>query len=240
VGQHLIRFSATSFIEYFLRAQESYTREQVTMHWINKYINSDDIVFDIGANVGVYSLLIGMKVVLGSGKVYAFEPEASNFSSLNRNIRLNNLGEKLLPYSIAFGDGKRVSKFFLQSTVPGSSLHGIDRPESKGVPFESEHIQGVYIMTVDEFVGEQGVEFPNHIKIDVDGAEKGIVKNMKGVLSDHRLQTIMIEIDIDVSSGEIEATIEDANFFEVMREQVGTMSDQVNVLYVRKTHQLEK
>ena len=79
---------------------------------------------------------------------------------------------------------------FLHSTVPGSSLHGIDRPESEGVPFYAKHAQGVYIVTVDDFVKEQGVEFPNHIKIDVGGAEKGIVKNMKGVLSDHRLQTI--------------------------------------------------
>ena len=81
VGQHLIRFSVTSFIEYFLRAEESYTREKVTMYWINEYIDSDDVIFDLGANVGAYSLLIGMKVALGNGRVYAFEPESSNFSS---------------------------------------------------------------------------------------------------------------------------------------------------------------
>ena len=46
VGEHLIRLSSTSFIEYFLRAQESYTRERVTMFWIEKYIGSDDVIFE--------------------------------------------------------------------------------------------------------------------------------------------------------------------------------------------------
>ena len=90
-------------------------------------------------------------------------------------------------------------------------------------------------MTVDDFVKERGIEFPNHIKIDVDGAEKNIVANMKQVLSDHRLQTILIEIQPSLSSGEIEKNIEDAGFDEVIREKAGTTGEQVNVLYVRKT-----
>ena len=52
VGKHSVRFLVSSFIEYLLRAQDSYTREEVTMYWINKKIDNDDIVFDIGANIG--------------------------------------------------------------------------------------------------------------------------------------------------------------------------------------------
>ena len=55
----VIKFLATSFVEYFLRAEESYVREKVTMYWIRNYINSDDVIYDVGANVGAYSLLIG-------------------------------------------------------------------------------------------------------------------------------------------------------------------------------------
>jgi len=79
VDGHKIRFLSTSFVEYFLRAEESYTREEVTMHWIRTYIQPDDIVYDIGANVGAYSILIGKIVSRGVGKVYAFEPGAANF-----------------------------------------------------------------------------------------------------------------------------------------------------------------
>jgi hypothetical protein len=79
-----ITFVATSFIEYFLRAEESYTREEVTMYWIRNCIRPGDVVFDIGANVGAYSLLIGKKVAAESGMVYAFEPEAATFSPINK------------------------------------------------------------------------------------------------------------------------------------------------------------
>ena len=49
----VIKFRATSFLEYFLRAEESYVREEVTMYWIRNYINPDDVVYDVGANIGV-------------------------------------------------------------------------------------------------------------------------------------------------------------------------------------------
>ena len=236
VGKHSVRFLVSSFIEYLLRAQDSYRREEVTMYWINNKIDNDDIVFDIGANIGAYSLLIGLNVTRGSGRVYAFEPESSNFHALNRNIRLNSLTKTVLPYAIAFGDKRRVSEFFLSSIIPGSALHGIDNPNSGGRHFEAKHIQGVYVMTVDDFVREHNVEFPNHIKIDVDGVEDQIIYGMKETLSDHRLQSIMVEIETVLSSGTVESFIEGKGFIESMREPIGETGSQFNVLYTRITN----
>ena len=236
VGKHSVRFLVSSFIEYLLRAQDSYTREEVTMHWINSKIGNDDIVFDIGANVGAYSLFMGLNVARGSGRVYAFEPESSNFYALNRNIRENNLTQTVLPYAIAFSDQTRVSKFFLSSVIPGSALHSIDNPNSGGNTFEAKHIQGVYIITVDDFVREHDVDFPNHIKIDVDGVEDQIIHGMTETLSDHRLQSIMIEIQTVLSSGTVESFIEGKGFTESMREPSGNSGSQFNVLYTRITN----
>jgi len=165
----VINFWATSFLEYFLRAEESYVREKVTMYWIRNYINPDDVVYDVGANVGAYSLLIGKMVQNGNGRVYAIEPESSNYSALNRNIVLNELTDKVVAYAFAFGDSRRASKFFLSSGITGSSLHSIDKPESIRNQFSPHHIQGVLLESMDDFVTYQGIEFPNHIKIDVDG-----------------------------------------------------------------------
>ena len=232
VDEYSITFKSTSFIEYFLRAEESYTREKVTMYWIRNYICSDDVVLDIGANVGAYSLLVGKKVSQGSGKVYAIEPEASNYSALNENIRINSLSGVVIPFSFAFGDSRRVSKFFLASVVPGSALHAIDRPESDGVEFVAQHVQGVLVNTLDSFLSDREIEFPNHIKIDVDGVEREIVANMKNTLMDTRLQTVMIEIETNLSAGVIEKTFASAGFHEVMREQMSNRSI-YNVLYER-------
>ena len=70
------------------------------MDWIRNYIKPDDIVYDVGANVGAYSLLIGKMVSQGAGKVYAFEPGAANFHSLSRNIEANGLSSNIIIFPI--------------------------------------------------------------------------------------------------------------------------------------------
>jgi len=233
VDRFTIKFIATSYLEYHLRAKQGYKREPITVHWIIDVIGIDDTVYDVGANVGTYSLLIGKRAEAGSGTVLAFEPEASNFSSLNKNIILNGLQDKVVPYAVAFGNTRRVTSFFLSSTTPGSSCHSIDGSESEGKPFTAKHTQGAYVVTIDDFVAESGVPFPNHIKIDVDGAEGGIVAGMKNTLADIRLQTIMIEITEETSLGEVEKEILESGFREEIRQQWEN-KNMSNILYIRQ------
>jgi len=88
VDSYQIVFSTTSFLEYFLRVEESYTRESVTMYWLRNCGKADDVIIDIGANVGVYSLLLGKIVQNGNGIVYAIEPESGNYSVRNKILLL--------------------------------------------------------------------------------------------------------------------------------------------------------
>ena len=74
-----ISFVTTSRLVYGLRAQRSYTRELVTMYWLRNCVSPNDVVYDIGANVGAYSLYAGKVVRNGQGKVYAFEPSDQNY-----------------------------------------------------------------------------------------------------------------------------------------------------------------
>ena len=233
IDKYRILFWASSYKEYMLRAQESYKREKVTMHWLRTLIGADDIVYDIGANVGAYSLYAGNVVSRGSGQVYAFEPAFSNFFPLSRNIELNSLNEVVIPYSIAFGASTYVTSMYLRSTVRGDSMHGISQPISEGNVFEPAFKQGAFVTSLDEFTVNSEVEFPNHIKIDVDGSESEIIAGMRTVMSDDRLKTIMIEIDDNLSQGEIERTIGAYGLEEVMVEQWGEKNT-FNKLFVRK------
>jgi len=232
VDGHKVRFSTNSFVEYFLRAEESYTREKVTMDWIRTYIQPNDIVYDVGANVGAYSLLIGKIVAQGTGKVYAFEPGAANFYSLSRNIEANELSQNIIAFPVAIGDSRRIAKFFMTETTPGMARHAIDKPESDREEFVPAFVQGVPVYSLDNFVDEKEIDFPNHIKIDVDGVEKSIVGNMQNVLRDPRLRTVLIEIETVLSDGFIESAMEQSGFRERGREQWGSRSI-FNVLYVR-------
>ena len=228
-----ITFLVGSYKEYMLRAQESYRREEVTMYWLRTLIGADDVVYDIGANVGAYSLYAAYLVSRGSGQVYAFEPAFSNFFPLCRNIELNNFDKTVIPYPIAFGQSTYESKFFLRSTVRGDAMHGLSKPRSEGRVFDPEFLQGIYVTSLDEFTSSPEVAFPNHVKIDVDGTEPDIIAGMESVMKDERLKTIMIEINADISQGGIETTITEHGLEEVMTEQ-WTGKNTFNKLFVRK------
>ncbi len=234
VGSHSIIFLTNSYLEYFLRAQYGYKRESVTVRWIQETIKSSDTVFDVGANVGTFSLLMGKMVETGGGSVYAFEPEASNFLSLNRNILANNLSSTVSAFGIACADKLRKSELFLSSLTPGASLHGIDAPRSEGKEFSEQYSQGILVCSLDELVFELGIPFPNHIKIDVDGAEGMVVDGMTKILMDHRLRSILIELDLDLDGEQIRECLEKHGFKEVAREQFPGKSV-YNVVFVKSS-----
>ena len=233
VGSHSILFFVNSFLEYHLRAKQGYNREPITVKWILEVIHEDDIVFDIGANVGTYSLLMGKKMQSGAGQVFAFEPEASNFLSLNENIKLNKLGSRIIAYPIAFSDSSRTAHLFLSSNVRGSACHSIAQPESEGNRYAPQHTQGIYVLSVDNFCAENNVPMPNHVKIDVDGAEFGILQGMKEVLENHELKTIMIEITEKNDGTQVEEKIINSGFKELDR-QLWKNKKMANVLYGRE------
>ena len=233
VDKFRILFWATSYKEYMLRAKLSYKREKVTMHWLRVLVDPNDVVYDIGANVGAYSLYAGNIVSGGNGQVLAFEPAFTNFFPLGRNIELNSLNQFVIPYSIAFGASTYATSMFLRSTERGEAMHGMTRPVSEGNIFNPAFKQGAFVTSVDEFIASSEVKFPNHIKIDVDGSESAVIAGMHSVMSDDRLKTIMVEIDDDLSQGEIERTIKSYGLEEVMIEQ-WKGKNTFNKLFARK------
>lgn len=229
-----IAFIVSSEKEYFMRAKLSYTTEQTTMNWIENQIKRSDVVYDIGANVGAYSLLIGKRLDDG-GSVLAFEPESSNYYSLNRNIAANDLADTVTALCMGFDTDLKVEKFFLSSTIPGSATHSVGKAESESIKFKPEHIQGILTFSLDQFVEIDGVPFPNHIKIDVDGNEGLIIDHSSKTLSDPRLKSLVIEISENISHGKVEKIIESHGFQVLEKEEWKTNKHGTvnNILYVK-------
>ena len=75
------------------RAETLLTKEPETIEWIDGF-EENSVFWDIGANVGVYSLYAGLKKGVA---VVAFEPATPNLYALNRNIEINQLEKKYLP-----------------------------------------------------------------------------------------------------------------------------------------------
>jgi len=176
------------------RAETYATKEPDTIAWIDEFFREGDVVYDVGANIGQYSLYAARRLH-GQCAVHAFEPEALNYAKLNRNIVLNGLTGVIVPYCLAISDETRLDTFYVQSFAPGAALHTFGRPVTQGErPFEAQNQQGTMAVSIDDLTGRFGMPFPNHVKVDVDGLEEKVVAGAETALDDDRLRSVLIEV----------------------------------------------
>tara|TARA_R110002167_G_C12703706_1_gene654021 strand:- start:7529 stop:8422 length:894 start_codon:yes stop_codon:yes gene_type:complete len=170
--------------------------EPDTISWLEMFVNEDDVLYDIGANIGIYTLYAAIK---RGAVVRAFEPMSANYDTLNRNIYLNNLSDRVLAFNLAMHSSQQVSVLNLSGVDSGKAGHGfhIAQGGSGKTPFEPEFRQGVLGLRLDGFVNGYDQPFPNHVKIDVDGNEPEIIAGMEGILGDKRLKTIAVELEVE-------------------------------------------
>ena len=174
------------------RAETLLIKEPETIEWIDGF-EKNSVFWDIGANVGVYSLYAGLKKGVA---VLSFEPASFNYYVLNRNIQINQMENKIFALAIAFNNLTLLDYFHMRSTEFGSALHSFSKATDwQGKSFSSEFKQGMIGFTIDEFILRFQPQFPSHIKIDVDGIEHKVVEGGRNTLADERLKSILIELD---------------------------------------------
>lgn len=178
----------------FLRANTLMSKEPETIAWIDAHFRSGDVFYDIGANVGVFSLYAAKKM---NCRVLAFEPESNNYATLNRNIWLNGLDESILAFNLALHDKARIDVLNLSKFTPGGAVHSFANTiDGWGRAFKPVFRQGVIGVSIDDLIAVYEQPFPTHIKIDVDGNEHIIVAGMSKTLADPRLKSIAIELNL--------------------------------------------
>ncbi|MCG8325700.1 MAG: FkbM family methyltransferase [Thiotrichales bacterium] len=211
-------------------AKNFYTHEPETIEWIRTF-SPGDVFWDVGANVGIYSLFAATRPGV---RVISFEPMAENFSSLQKNIRLNNLSEVVQCYCLALSDGKSICRLDLSNDSAGSDSHVFVKSDSS--PGVEQKTQTVIGMPVDEFIREFAVHFPNHLKVDVDGPEESVLHGAAITLGDTRLRSVLIEGDVagTEKNKRLSSLLNEAGF--ELRSRGSTAGSNVhrNYLYTRE------
>ncbi len=226
MGDETLYASVGSYSEWY-RAHRYETREPGTIEWITRCVKKGDVFFDVGANTGLYALYAAK---LGAN-AYGFEPEAENFASFNRNIRLNGLSGLVTALPIAISS-RAASTSLYTDTVPGpgAALHSVGIPVSEKL---TGYRQGCVALALDTLTGFFGMPEPTHIKIDVDGHEPEVLTGMKTTLASKRLRSVMIEVPASHSS-DILRIMKGNDFEMTAREGVGNPDrKEYNELYVR-------
>jgi FkbM family methyltransferase len=173
------------------RAKTFFKKEPETLEWINSF-EPNSTVWDVGANIGLYTIYAGKK----GHKVFSFEPEASNYSTLNGNIRNNNLDKDIKAYCMAISDTNIIDTLRLSSIENGAALHSFsENIGQSGDEYKPVCEQGCFSYSLDQLISEKKLPCPNYLKIDVDGLEYKIISGAEHLLSRPELREVLLEIN---------------------------------------------
>lgn len=176
------RFEINNHIEEFRICSWGGEKDYVTS--IIEYLEKDDIFFDIGASVGLVSILAAKK--LSKGKVYSFEPDPENRLRLIKNYTLNGLTNyHIQPFAI--GEKEDLLSLYTAGSNDKS-------PSLKQVNGIDSFIE-VEVKSIDDLIDKKSLPVPTVIKIDIEGAELMALRGMFNTLTGYnRPRLIFIEI----------------------------------------------
>lgn len=139
--------------------------EQETTLFIRDYLNEGDTVWDVGANIGYFTLEFARSTG-STGKVLSFEPHPEIFKVLQRNVRRNNY-QNILLQNVACGEETTISKLYFSTENEGN--HKIVENSSSKDSVETKVVQlSTYLET----------HSPRLIKMDIEGAELLALKGL--------------------------------------------------------------
>ena len=154
---------------------------------IAKIIKKDNVVFDVGANIGLISAFMGHRVGTG-GTVYAFEPQPETRKELQKTIALNELENVVVaPYALSSEVGTAdlyfVNNNKLSSLAPVGDNH-----------YGTNKTVRIATNTIDNFCSQNNVTHIDFIKIDVEGFEYEVLIGAREMLQKHAIKAIQFEM----------------------------------------------
>ncbi|WP_016949681.1 FkbM family methyltransferase [Anabaena sp. PCC 7108] len=177
--------------------------EKSEQRLVTRLVKPGMLVFDIGANIGDYSILLS-KIVGFSGKVYSFEPTSTTFNRLQERLialKINNVyGFKKAFYS----DDTQIE--FNEFPDDFSVWNSIGKPQmldpqgsGQYVPIINTEI--VEAIKLDSFCLENSIDHIDYLKIDVEGAESDVLEGARELLKNKSIRYIQFEISQKMLEG---------------------------------------
>ncbi len=156
----------------FWQGVEEEDRGQVRL--LKELLKPNDVFFDIGANIGVISLIAAN--ILSEGYVHAFEPSEHHLQKLLRNIRANGF-QNLQVNPFGLSDEEAVHELYLpveqENQIRNTGRATVNEIENEDEDFKKETIE---TRTLDSYVEEKGVNRIDFMKIDVEGEELSVLR----------------------------------------------------------------
>ena len=201
------------------RARTFQSEEPMMMEWVGRF-SPADCFYDVGANVGSYSLYAAKRGV----RVFAFEPEFMNLQLLYENIFLNKVQDLCTPVPIGLGESTSLDLLYLKDGVSkGDALHGIGR--------KSHHLRGpsastlslqVLTARLDDLIEIFQLPRPTKLKIDVDGNELQVLRGAMNTLEG--VEDVHLEIDISREESRQAVELLEQKGFRLVQKESNTIA----------------
>jgi FkbM family methyltransferase len=149
---------------------------------LKKIVKKGDIVVDVGANIGWYTLL-SAHLTGKNGKVVAFEPEPTNYALLKKSIEKNAF-ENVLPFNCC------------ASNITGTQTLWLDKENlgaNSTVKKISEEAINVEAVTLDSALSKLEIQTVDLLKVDVEGAEPEVFEGAQEYLLTRKIRNIFLE-----------------------------------------------
>jgi FkbM family methyltransferase len=156
----------------FRYVQECYETPGIDL--VSQVLREGDMAVDVGANIGIYSMVMG-KLVGKTGKVHSFEPAESSFQILLHHRALNGLDDIIEAHQLLVGD-RPGDQAFVEDGIKGTNRVGgsrFDGPEAKTIRRET--------ITLDDYLSQHG-SLPRLIKVDVEGYELDVLRGAENTI----------------------------------------------------------
>jgi FkbM family methyltransferase len=169
----------------FDRSGEKEAVTFVAQHLVNV---TSPVIFDVGANVGEFSLHC-QKIFGSSCVIYAFEPANATFDELTR--RTKDLAPSVKPHQV--GISNVLGEAILHSSEPCSTIASLVLLERPIRPFDPVLDEKVVLTTIDCFCAEMDIQRIHFLKLDIEGHELAALDGARMMLEQGRIDCIQFE-----------------------------------------------
>ena len=184
INDEFVIFETKTDLKIKIRVRSTDLMALTNVWMINEYeiedfeINANDTVIDIGAHIGLFSLLVSQ--LCKTGKILSFEPISENFDLLVSNLKLNHVNN-VLPFNLAVSKNLGRLELFLNND---QSAHSIFSKNLKSISVESTSLQKIF--------DENKISSCKLLKLDCEGAEYEIIDSLPPECFD-KIQNMAIE-----------------------------------------------
>ena len=203
--------------------------DETTVAWLDEHVHPGDVVYDIGAGVGAYTLIVAMH---RGGTVVAFEPGFASFKRLCDNLLLNACSGSVIPLPIALGDraGLRGLEY---SGEAGGFGHSLTSSEwrSRRDAIEAHYTQPVCAERLDDVITRYRLPRPHVMRMAVRRGAAAVAGGAEALLRDPHLRSVLASVRGDAEAAAVTGVLQQYGF--AVSAEAGT--DRTRTVVLRRT-----